>query len=243
MGGDDFCGALWVWVTLSVSADKGKHLFSQFNVVWAVGECIWTLTAYFSLLLVAVNWARLVQFTSCWCEWFLSSWILGCIGSHLAFSFFFFRRVYAAEAWWAFAKCVFDLDSFPLLAVHCQVQLPGLPWNPSCFRVTGTCELYISGITSPDHCVALTLSLFSSPLSSATFLPSSFFLPRYFLTILSMLLFRECWLWTWLAFFFFFSLSFCVLSLSNHILSNIYRFVNFQYQGHSWAPDLHTQVL
>lgn len=44
-------------------------------------------------------------------------------------------------------------------------------------------------------------------------------------------------------FFFFFSLSFCVLSLSNHILSNIYRFVNFQYQGHSWAPDLHTQVL
>lgn len=59
---------LCVGVILSVSAAKGKHLFSQSSAVKAVSECIQILTTYFHLFLAALNWTRPVQCMSCLCE-------------------------------------------------------------------------------------------------------------------------------------------------------------------------------
>ena len=188
---------LCVVVILSVSAAKGKHLFSQFSAVRAVGECIRILTTYFHLFLVALNWNRPVQWMSCLCEWCLVS--LCCIGRESScFFIFFFRRVGAGEEWWALAKCGTDLDSSLLLAIHSSswfwVQHPLLPWSPFS-KVTRTYEFYVSVLTPrPWLCCSpllLCFLQFSFLSSSSLLLPNPSFHNCYF---------RKCWRWIWLAF-------------------------------------------
>lgn len=83
---------------------------------------------------------------------------------------------------------------------------------------------------------ALTLLLSSSPLFPTVFLPV-FFLPSCFLThLFTAAILGSVDAGSGLLFLL------CILSLSNLTPSNIYHFVNFQYQSVSWAPDLHMQV-
>lgn len=183
--GNDFSGALCVWVTLSISAAEGKR--RVFSISCCVGS--WRVSVNINSFQLISAGFKLSQISVDLCPIYVSDiQSLLFFGASGGSGLSFLRSAYVGEEWCAFRKaCVLTLVTFSLLAIHssshCWVQKSFLPRSLGPVSRTVLRPYLLWPPCSLAASLLLCLLQFS--------LLASFFLPSSFLTIFSMLLFWE----------------------------------------------------